>query len=130
MAGAYGRNDGSSNVQSLYKQITFADGQSAVITVGRLPANAIIMGAGLIVTTAFNDATNKLVQLGTSGDDDGLGTNLSVATIGDIVWDELATSDDLYSTSEVTIICTHARTGTAATAGAAWVYVNYIVVTN
>lgn len=130
MAGAYGRNDGSSNVQSLTKQITFADGQSAVITVGRLPANSIIVGAGVVVTTAFNDATNKLVNLGTSGDDDGLGTLLSVATIGNIVWDELATSDDLYSTSEVTIILTHARTGTAATAGAAWVYVEYIVVTN
>jgi hypothetical protein len=130
MAGAYGRNDGSNGVQALYKETTFADGQSAVITVGRLPKNHLVLSAGVAVITAFNDATDKLGDLGTTGDPDGWGTDLSLATIGNIVQDEIATSNDYTSTDETDVLFTHARTGTAATAGRAIIYCTYIVLTN
>ena len=130
MAGAYGRNDGTNGVQSLCKEITYADGQSAVITIGRLPKNHLVLSAGVIVTTAFNDATDKLGDLGTTGDPDGWGTDLALGTIGHIVMDEIATSNDYNSADETNVTFTHARTGTAATAGAAWVYCTYIVTSN
>lgn len=130
MAGAYGRNNGQSDIQTISARTTFADGQSSVITIGRLPKGALVVGGAVTVLTAFNDATNKLVNVGTSADDDGFATIMSVATIGRIVFDELATSNDLYSTDEVTCILTHARTGTAATAGDAFVEVQYIVPAN
>lgn len=111
-------------VHALRKKITYAN--SSAVTVGVLPAGAIVIGAGVIVTTAFNAATTNVLDIGTSGDDDGFGTDLALGTIGNIVWDELATSNDLYSTSEVTITATYAQTGTAATAGVGHVYVTYI----
>ena len=52
--------------------------------------------------------------------------NLVLSTIGNIVWDELATSNDLYSTSEVTVSCTVSATGNDSTAGYGVVYVQYI----
>lgn len=130
MAGAYGRNDGSSNVQSLSKAIAYTDGASAVITVGRLPAGALVQDAGITVTTAFNAGTANVADLGTTADDDGFATDLALGTIGKIVADELATSNDLYSTSETNFTCTLALTGTAATAGAGFAWVTYIVPAN
>jgi hypothetical protein len=105
------------------KRITFSD---TVVTIGVIPAGAIVINAGVIVTTAFNAATTNVLDIGTSGDDDGFATDLALGTIGRIVADELATSNDLYSTSEVTLTATYAQTGTAATAGEGFVYVEFI----
>jgi len=119
------RDNFTNNVQSLRKSITYLD-DGLVITVGKIPGGSIIIGAGVIVSTAFNAGTGNVLDIGTSADDDGFGTDLALGTIGNIVWDELATSNDLYSTSDVTIIASPDLTGTAATAGAGVVYVLYI----
>jgi hypothetical protein len=111
-------------VHYLRKDLTFAD--TAVLTVGVIPAGAIVVGAGVVVSTAWNSGTSDVLDIGTSGDGDGFATDLSLRTIGNIVWDELATSNDLYSTSDVTITCQAASTGAAATAGLGHVYVQYI----
>ncbi len=111
-------------IHYLRKDLTYLD--TGVKTVGVLPAGAIVIGAGVIVSTAWNSGTSDVLDIGTSGDGDGFATDLSLRTIGNIVWDELATSNDLYSTSEVTVTCEAASTGTAATAGVAQVYVTYI----
>ena len=105
------------------KRIIFSD---TVVTIGVIPAGAIVINAGVIVTTAFNAATTNVLDIGTSGDDDGFATDLALGTIGRIAADELATSNDLYSTSEVTLTATYAQTGTAATAGEGFVYVEFI----
>ena len=49
------------------------------------------------------------------------------STIGNIVWDELATSNDLYSTSEVTDTVTVSATGNDSTAGYGVAYVLYVL---
>lgn len=107
------------------KAISYTDNGSAV-TLGKLPAGAIIINAGVVVTTAFNAGSTNVLDIGTSSDDDGLATDLALGTVGRIAADEFATSDDLYSTSEVTLTATVALSGTAATTGAGFVYVEFI----
>lgn len=105
------------------KRIIFSD---TVVTLGVIPAGAIVINAGVVVTTAFNAGTTNVLDIGTSGDDDGFATDLALGTIGRIAADELATSNDLYSTSDVTLTATYAQTGTAATAGKGFVFVEFI----
>lgn len=112
-------------VHYLRRGVGEADEGAGALTVGVLPAGAIVVGAGIIVGTAFN-GTSPIVQIGTSGDADGFATNLALGTIGNIVWDELATSNDLYSASEVTVTCTVTATGNDSTAGYGVVYVMFI----
>lgn len=114
----------TNQIHYLRKDLTYLD--TGVKTVGVLPAGAIVVQAGVVVGTAWNSGTSDVIDIGTSGDGDGFATDLSLRTIGNIVWDELATSNDLYSTSESTITCEIASTGTAATAGVGIVYVGYI----
>lgn len=122
------RDFGYQVTQVLTKPIAFSDGATAVVTVGVLPAKALVINAGVVVTTAFNAGSGNVLDIGTSADDDGFATDLALGTIGRIAADELATSNDLYSTSEVTVTATLALTGTAASAGAGFVYVEYIVI--
>lgn len=121
------RDFGYQVTQVISKPIAFTDGATAVVTIGVLPPKAVVINAGVLVTTAFNAGTGNVLDIGTSGDDDGFATDLALGTIGRIAADELATSNDLYSTDEVTVTATLALTGTAATAGAGIVYVEYFV---
>ncbi len=106
------------------RRINFSE--TGTITIGTIPAGAVIINAGVVVTTAFNAGTTNTLDIGTSGDTDGFATALALGTIGRIVADEMATSNDLYSTSEVTLQCVVTLSGTAATAGEGFVYVEYI----
>lgn len=112
-------------VHYLRRNVSEADEGLGALTVGVLPAGAIVVISGIIVGTAFN-GTSPIVQIGTSGDGDGFATNLALGTIGNIVWDELATSNDLYSTSQVTVTCTVSATGNDSTAGYGVVYVGFV----
>lgn len=123
------RNLGEQVIQYLRKPVSFLDGATTVVQVGTLPAGSVVLDAGVVVTTAFNAASTNVLDIGTSLDDDGFATDLAMGTIGKIVADELATSNDLgpYA-SDISITATHAQTGTAATAGAGIVYVAYMPV--
>ena len=113
-------------VHTLRKGITIADIDSTV-TVGVLPIGAIVVGAGVVVSTAFNSATSDTLGIGTSADPNGIATLLAVSTAGLIVADELATSDDLGPyTAATTIVADQVSTGTAPTTGAAEIYVQFI----
>jgi len=111
-------------VHFLRKTISFADGQSAVITIGKLPAGAVVIGAmsGIAVTTVFNDATNKLVKVGVTGSDALWDASASVATAGFVPFDAAASH---LVAADIDVILTHMRTGTAASAGSAEVIVAY-----
>jgi hypothetical protein len=119
------RDNGTKSTQYVSRRINFND--SGVRVVGVIPAGAIVINAGIVVTTAFNAATTNVIDLGTGGDGDGFATDLAGGTIGRIPADELATSDDLLNAaSDVTITAEYAQTGTAATAGSCIVFVEYI----
>ena len=106
----------------LRRNISEADEGGGALTMGVLPARSIVVGAGVIVATGFN-GTSPILQIGTSGDGDGFATNLILATIGNIVWAALATSNDPYSTSAVTVSCTASATGNDSPVGHAVVSV-------
>lgn len=101
--------------------------ETGTLTIGVIPAGAVVLNAGVVVTTAFNAGTTNTLDIGTSGDTDGFATALALGTIGRIVADEMATSNDLYSASEVTLQCVVTLSGTAATAGEGFVYVEYLI---
>ncbi len=97
------------------------------VTLGTVPADCIIMDAGVVVETAFNSATSDVLDIGTSADGDGFATDLDLTTAGKIVADELATSDDLTPTADTDITFAWTGSGTAPSAGVIHVYVTYLV---
>jgi hypothetical protein len=117
----------TNQVHYLRAEISYADLTGKVYTLGVIPAGSVVIRGGVVVTTAFNAATTNLLDIGTSADDDGFATDLALGTIGVIAADEMATSNDTYSaTSDITITATLAMSGTAATAGAGVVWVEYL----
>jgi hypothetical protein len=113
-------------VHFLRKSISYADGASKVYTVGVIPSGSLILKAlsGVHVTTAYDSGTNKLMNIGTSADDDLFGTLLSVATATFVPLDEAI--GGFLVNADTTITASHALTGTAATAGAGEVVICYI----
>ena len=126
-AGNVGRQYQSQQVHYLRRRFDYTATTAVALTLGTIPPRAVALRGGVAVIEAFNYGTNNLLDIGTSGDDDGFATNLSLATIGVIATDEMATSNDFYSTSAQTITFTPDITGTAGTAGIADVWIEYIV---
>lgn len=124
-AGSVGRQFQKQAVHYLRKNIVFGDATVAT-TVGYLPPGALVIGGGVIITTAFNAAGDDTMDVGTSGTADGFTNDAVVSTIGNIVFNGMATSAVLYSTSARTVVATYSYTSTAPTAGSAEVWVKYL----
>lgn len=124
---ALGRELDFQAVHYLRKSISYSAGASAVVTVGVLPAGALVIGGGVHVSTVFNAGTNNNIDVGTAADPDGFATALAMTSAGLKAFDELATSDDLLMTTDTTITATLGLTGTAASAGVCQVVVQYVV---
>lgn len=116
--GVPARNAGYQNVQYLREDITFAD-NGIVKTLGKIPAGSLILKpiSGLQVTEAFNAGTNNFIDIGTTANDDLLGTDLSGLALVFVPLDESVA--DFKVTADVTVTVTVGLTGTAATTGAA-----------
>jgi hypothetical protein len=114
-------------VHYLRKGFTFAD-DGKTLTMGVVPAGACVIRAGVVVSVAFDAGSTNVLDIGTSGDTDGFATDLALGTIGVIVADEMATTNDAgpYA-SDTTIQCVVDLTGTAATAGTGTAWVEYIL---
>ncbi len=106
-------------------EYTLGNGGTAVI--GKVPANAIIVDAGIVVDTAFNAATTNTADIGTAGTPTGLGSALAAGTIGRILADEMATATILRPSEDQEMQVRINMTGAAATAGALYAYVNYVI---
>lgn len=119
------RTIGYAVTEYIAANVTFSNNGSAV-TIGVLPAGAIVLRAYAVVRTAFNAGTSNVLDIGTSGDPDGFATDLALGTIGVISADEMATTNDAVMAADTTITATPALGGTAATAGLATVVVEYI----
>lgn len=122
------RNMGEQVVQYLRKDIAYTNGATAVVEIGVLPAGAVVLRGIVAVTTAFNAGTSSVIDVGTSGTTNGFASAIALSTIGNIVFDDMATTTVANITADTRINCTLALTGTAATAGAATVIVEYVPV--
>lgn len=125
--GAKGRELDFQAVHYLRKLFTFSAGNAGVVTIGTLPAGALVVGGGVYISTAFNAGTASTADIGTAADPDGFATALALGTAGYKALDELAVSDDLLTTADTDVIATLALTGTAATAGSGIAVVEFIV---
>lgn len=126
-AGTTARKYHQAMVHYLRKRVQFSDGASAVITVGKIPAGSTVVRGGIVIVTAFNAGTANVGDLGTTADPDGFATDLALGTVGVIVADEMATTDDAYITADTDILFTLALTGTAATTGDGYAWVEYLI---
>lgn len=115
----------TNTVHYLRKRITFADAGTTV-TVGTLPAGSHVLRGGVAVTTAFNGDTTNTLDVGIADDPNGYATLLALGTIGNIVFDEMATSNDAAIS-----VATDATAAVVSTAdpstGAGYIWLEYIV---
>lgn len=112
----------------LRKRITFAD-YATTVNVGVIPAGASVVGGGVHVITAFNSSGTDLLNVGFVGsttDADGYATLLTMAAVGWIVLDELATTTNIQQTIDTTVTLKPAQSVADATAGVADVIIGYI----
>lgn len=118
----------------LRKDITFAD-DGTTLSMGWLPAGAVVVGGGVVVSTLFNDTGTDYLQVGfrnagdgTADDTDEFATNLDLSAEGFIALDEIdASVGDLYFPSGAEIVCSYAGANSDSTAGVAHVHVYYTV---
>lgn len=126
------RNDLYQGVQTLAKRITFGD-FGTTVTVGKIPAGASVIGGGVHVTTAFNSSGTDLLNVGFIGattDADAYATLLTMAAVGYIPLDELGATTNIQGAVEHTVTCAPAQSVADATAGEAWVIIQYVVTGN
>lgn len=122
------RNNGLQSAQVLRKRITYVNNGST-ITVGKMPAGAIVTGGGVQIVTAFNDSgTDTLIVgfVGSTTDDNAYATLLDLSAVGFIVLDELAATTNIQQTVDTTVTCVYAGQNSNATAGVADVVVFYV----
>lgn len=127
--GTSARDSGEQQIHSLRKRITFSD-VASVVTVGKIPAGASVIGGGVHVVTAFNATTTNVVNVGFIGattNASAYGTALTTGAVGYIVLDELAATTNIQGTVEHTITASPTETGAASSAGAADVIVQFVL---
>ena len=110
-----------------YGRVGIVYGDNGVVkTIVKIPAGSLILKAlsGVHITTVFNAGANNYLDIGTIADDDLFGTDLSLTTATFVPLDEAVGT--FYCTSETTVTATLGLTGTAATTGAAEVFIAYI----
>ena len=123
------RNSGTQTVAYLRKKTTFADGETSVISIGALPKDAIPVRGWATVKTAFNSGTTNTLSVGTSAATSIFASAISVATAGNIAFDDIgnATAAATYPlAADTEVFVTHVRTGTTATAGEAYITLEYL----
>lgn len=112
----------------LRKRISFAD-YGTTVNVGTIPAGASVTGGGVHIITAFNSSGTDLLNVGFIGsttDADGYATLLTLAAVGWIVLDELATTTNIQQTVDTIVTCAPAQSVADATAGVADVIIFYV----
>lgn len=127
-AGTVARQYHTAQVHYLRKQITYAD-YGTTVNIGVIPANSVVIGGGVMITTAFNSSGTDLLDVGFVGgttDADGYATDLTLAAVGFIALDELAATTNIMQTVDTTVTCAPAQSVADATAGVAEVIILYI----
>lgn len=127
--GSTARNYSKQMVHYLRKTVTFAD-EGDVIDVGVIPANAIVIGGGVNISTAFNDTTTIDVGFrggSTTDDPNGYATALVATAVGFKALDELAATTNIMQTVPA-IVTASVNDGTGAvSAGVAQVVVLFVL---
>ena len=120
------KNAGRQDIVSAYVDISYADAPTTATVYAALglPVNAIVVGGDFVVTTAWNTGTTATVDIGdvTTGDRYANDVNLKTAART-----ALTLTGFTVTSTQPFINFTPTLVGTAATAGAARLRVDYIV---
>lgn len=101
-------------------------GYTGVAQVGTLPAGCVVLRAYVVVTTAFNAGSTNTLKVGTVASDASFLSSALTGTVGVIATTSaLTTSATVTPTADTPVIATAISTGTAPTAGAGIVVVEY-----
>lgn len=123
------RSSGDQTINYLRAPITFAVGYTGVVQVGTIPAGSIVLRSYVVVTTAFNAGSTNTMKIGSVASDASFGTGIALGTIGVITGGTaLATATTMAPTADTAIVATSVSTGSAMTAGAGVVVVEYLPV--
>ena len=125
--GSTARHFHAQQTHYLIKKVVYGD-DATQLTVGVVPAGSIIINARAEVKTAFNDSGTDLIDIGNSGDADEFCANLDVSTVGTkLDASTFNAAADKVFTSDTTIVCQYDGANSDATAGLAYVVVEYVV---
>lgn len=126
-AGEVTREYTQNMVHYVARTIVFGD-DDLVRNVGpKIPAGAVVIQVGAVVTTAFS--ANSVLDIGTSDDPDAFGSALVMTTAGhirDVSTDPHVANNDYSATAGVQIVASLTSSG-AISAGSAVVYAMYII---
>lgn len=123
------RSSGDQTVNYLRAPITFALGYTGVAQVGTIPAGCVVLRSYVVVTTAFNAGSTNTMKIGTIASDASFGTGIALGTIGVITGGTaLAAASTMTPAADTAVVATSVSTGTAMTAGAGIVVVEYLPV--
>ena len=107
-----------------YNEMLSSDfGTAAVQNVVVLPEGSLVIRAFVLVTTAYNSATTATLSVGDAVTPARYGAGIDLKTTGR----KALTPTGLITAAKAPVTATFAQTGAAATAGAARVYIEYIV---
>jgi hypothetical protein len=109
-----------------YLEFTYATLASGVNSAVDVPAGAIVTGGGLVITTAFDSGTTDLLEVGDGVQDDDY-LVAGVADNGSTAQYIAFTPTGYQYTTNDSIDIKWTPVGTAATAGAGYMWVQYIV---
>ena len=115
--------------QVIVGTITFND--TTAKSIGAIPAGAVVLGAVVSTSTAFNAATTNNLNIGQT-DPTGTVANayaalLAIGPVGTIATPVAALSTNVILSRPTTITATYVPTGGGQSAGAATVIVRFVV---
>ena len=121
------RSSGDQTTNYLRAQISGATlGYTGVAQVGTIPAGCVVLRAYVVVSTAFNAGSTNTLKVGTVASDASFLSSALTGTVGVIATTSaLTTSATVTPTADTAVIATAISTGTAPTAGVAYVIVEY-----
>lgn len=127
------RDSGYQTVHTIREKITYAQENTIVdVASAKLPAYASVIGGGIHVTTAFNDSGTDTIDVGfrdgsSTDDPDAYATILAATGVGFIALDELAATTNIMQTKDAILTWRYNGENNNASAGEAWLIVNYVV---
>lgn len=94
-----------------------------------LPKGAVVLRTTIGIKTAFNAASTNVLIVGTAGDDDALvaaaGVDETAVAVTSVAPATLA--GNVAPNADTALYVKYTQSGTAASAGAAWVVVEYVL---
>ena len=100
-------------------------GTAATVAIGTIPAGSLVVEVGVDITTVFNAGTTNVLIVGTAANDDLFvdADDVNEAATG---LTKVATGIGTLTTADTTVYVQYTQTGTAATTGAAHIYLAYL----